>query len=91
MGFSVVALVVVACDNADSRTTAVVERIEKNRVCLAPTREENRDLQGCYPFRSQDRAKLASGACISVVIPNQLKSEKREDALRDIRELKDGC
>lgn len=78
-------------DGADSRTTAKVVRIEGSKVCLLPEDSEQTDLEGCFPFQAGDREDLQEGACISVVVPNQLKVGKRDDPIRSVQVLDRSC
>lgn len=87
-----VAFRVAGCqDSADSRTTARVSRIADAKACLVPEDPEQRDLEGCFPFRAEDGDDLTPGACVSVVVPNQLEAEKRDDPLRSVAVLGRRC
>jgi hypothetical protein len=78
-------------DSADSRTTARIHRLEGSRACLVPEDSDQDDLEGCFPITAGDAQRLKPGSCISVVIPNQLDSERRDDPLRSIEVLDRDC
>ncbi len=78
-------------DSADSRTTARVDRVEGSRACLVPEDASQHDLEGCFPMAERDALRLKPGLCVSVVIPNQLDSERRDDPLRSIEVLDRDC
>lgn len=78
-------------DSADSRTTARVDRVAGSRACLVPEDSDQDDLEGCFPITAGDAQRLKPRACISVVIPNQLDSDRRDDPLRSIEVLERDC
>ena len=78
-------------DSANSRTTARVDRIEGSRACLVPEDASQDDLEGCFPIARDDARRLNPGTCISVVIPNQLDTERRGATLRSIEVLDRDC
>jgi hypothetical protein len=87
-------MVVPACylgDSGDSRTTARVDRIESDRVCLVPEDADQTDLEGCFPARPSEAEQLRPGDCIDVRIPDQLDAEKTDDPLRSIHVLDRKC
>lgn len=88
---AVAVILAVACDSADSRTTARVDRIRGDRVCLVPEDPEQTDLEGCFPARPGDAQLLTPRACISVIIPDQLDEGSPDEPLRSIHVLNRAC
>src|SRR5262245_8201549 len=80
-------VVLVGCDTADSRVTVRVEGFEDGRVCLVPERDDLSHLKRCYPYSQSDRERLNPGACVRVVIPNQLEPELRDDPNYSVHSL----
>lgn len=81
----------VACDRADSRTTARVASIDREKVCIVPEDRSQADLESCFPYRPQDRSLLGVGRCISVVVPDSPESKERGDPIRSISVLGRPC
>jgi hypothetical protein len=86
-------LIVIApgCDSADMRTTGTVTDLPAGRLCFLPEDPDQTDLEGCFPLSAEDAARVQVGDCISVIVPNQLDPEKRDDPLRSIGVLDRIC
>ena len=86
-----VAYLLIGGDSGDSKTTATVESVADQRICLRPEDPEQvRDLGDCHPAKQVDTALVRPGDCIAVTIPFVDEGEKRKP-LQSIRVLNREC
>jgi hypothetical protein len=66
---TVVALGSGCSESGDDRTTARVDRVTDNELCIVPEDKKQLELSGCFKASRGDTSKLQAGDCLDLVIP----------------------
>lgn len=90
LAFVILALpLTAACDEADPRITARVERVSASEVCLVP--EDPIDKPDCYPYASDLANVFDENACVSLRLPDPTDPERRGDPITQAERLNRHC